>query len=333
MNFGTRLVKSTVLVAAAVAPVMAGCGGPLSVLDPQGPGAAAVTTLWWIMFWASLAVLAFMMLLWVYPLLSAPDRRRPGMRMFVIGGGVLWPFVTVMALLVIGVGSGHMMVPLLTDEQVFRVEVVGHRWWWEVRYPDREGVTLHDANELHIPADRPVDVYLTGADVIHSFWVPRLGGKLDAMPGHVNVIRIRADMPGLYRGQCAEFCGGQHSRMGFHVEAHDADALAIRLDLLADRSRELGTTLDDRGAAAFVAHCARCHSIDATRRTDEHAPNLAGLVDRHYLGAGTLRNDSDNLRLWLRDHQAIKPGNRMPDHSDLPHETLDAIASFLEHGE
>jgi cytochrome c oxidase subunit II len=333
MFVGTRFVKVAALLAGFV-PVLAACGGPLSTLDPQGPGAAPIATLWWIMFWSSLAILLFVTALWLYPLFRELERRpRISSRWFVFGGGVVFPLATVLALLGYGLTSGHSMLPLMTDERVFRVEVIGNRWWWEIRYPDVDGIVLYDANELHIPADRPVDVYLTGADVIHSFWVPRLAGKLDAIPGQINVIRIRADVPGLYRGHCAEFCGGQHARMGFHVEAHDERALRERLELLTARSRPLDPTEAGPGAAAFATHCARCHSVDATRQTDVRAPNLAGLVDRHFLGAGTLRNDSDNLRLWLRDHQAIKPGNLMPDHSDIPSDTLDAIADFLEHAE
>jgi cytochrome c oxidase subunit II len=318
------------MVIAATAAV--GCGGPLSILEPHGPGAEPIVTLWWVMFWGSMVTLAIMSLLWLYPYFRAQERRPTiSNRAFIIGGGVIWPLITVMALLTYGLVSGHKVLPELREERAFRVEVTGHRWWWEIRYPDFD-VVLFDANEIHIPANRTVEVLITGADVIHSFWVPQLAGKLDAIPGQVNVLRLQANAPGLFRGHCAEFCGGQHARMSFYVEAHPPAALDARLDRLAGRSRDLDPVTQG-GAAEFQRHCARCHSIDATQQGDQPAPNLAGLVDRRFLGAGTLVHDRDNLRRWIRDHQRIKPGNFMPDHSDLALPTIEVIARFLEHGE
>lgn len=134
---------------------------------------------------------------------------------------MILPSVSITLLLFFGIPMGHRMLPLPPAEgQALRIDVIGHQWWWEVRYPDTK-ISL--SNELHIPAGKPIDIHLSTADVIHGFWVPRLGGKLDAIPGHINVLRLQADEPGTYLGQCVEFCGLHHARMKFTVTAHSPE--------------------------------------------------------------------------------------------------------------
>ena len=283
------------------------------------------------MFWGSLAITAGMVLLGLYVALRPQTHKSRGVgRRFVVLGGLVFPGVVVIALLIYGFAPGYALVPHDDDEQFFRVEIVAHQWWWEVIYPDVGGAPLLDANEIHVPVGRPLLFVVTGADVIHSFWVPKLGGKIDAIPGHRNRIVLQADATGVYRGQCSEFCGAQHARMGFHLEAHEPAALEARLQRLASRSRPHPRDSDLPGARGFAEHCAECHSIDARARAELPGPNLAGVADRHRLAAGWLRNDAAMLRHWLRDHQQIKPGNRMPDHSHLEPELLEQIAEFLE---
>jgi cytochrome c oxidase subunit 2 len=138
---------------------------------------------------------------------------------WIIGGGLLLPGGAIVVLLAFGIPIGHKMLPLQVDEgETLRIDVTGHQWWWQVNYPDN-GIQLR--NELHIPVGVPVDLHLTSADVVHSFWVPRLGGKLDMIPGRTNVLRLQADEADTYRGQCAEFCGLNHAHMQFTVTAHD----------------------------------------------------------------------------------------------------------------
>lgn len=199
-----------------------GCSGPLSTLDPAGPAATSVAWLWWAMFAFATVVLVAVVALWLYAMRRDPGEVGDGraqrlQNRWIVGGGLVLPLASVTLLLAFGIPVGHNMLPLPTDEDVLRIEVTGHQWWWEVTYPDA-GVSLQD--ELHIPVDVPVDVHVTGGDVIHSFWVPRLGGKLDAIPGHTGVLRLRAQKPGMYQGQCAEFCGPGHAHMDFTVEAH-----------------------------------------------------------------------------------------------------------------
>ena len=164
--------------------------------------------------------------LWLYAMgrdpgtLDAAQARRVHRR-WIIGGGILLPLGCITVLLAFGIPMGHSMLPLPPAQgEALEIHVTAHQWRWEVRYPEA-GIALRD--ELHIPAGRPVDIHLSSADVIHSFWVPRLGGKLDAIPGRTHVLRLQADAPGVYRGQCAEFCGSGHAHMQFRVIAHTAD--------------------------------------------------------------------------------------------------------------
>jgi cytochrome c oxidase subunit II len=314
--------------------MLAFCGtgwreAPLSTLNPAGPSADAIATLWWVMFWGSMAVTLFMMVLGAYVILRNPDRRRKVPSQFlIIGGGVILPLTVVTALLVYGVVRAPALWSGAAPADAFRVDVIGHRWWWEIRYLDG-GDTWHDANEIHIPVNRPVLVHVTTNDVIHSFWIPRLAGKIDAIPGIVNRLRIEAGSAGVYRGTCAEFCGTQHAHMGFLVEAHEDDALRARLEALSARTAPAGAT-QAGGALAFQEHCAACHSIDSRVQPALPGPNLAGLSERRYLGGGLIRNDDGAVRRWILDHHLLKPGNLMPAMDHLPPETIDEIVQFLE---
>jgi cytochrome c oxidase subunit II len=205
--------------------LLAACAGPQSTLAPAGPAARIAANLWWGMFIVSAVVLLVIVGLWLYALYRTPcdhdavTLRRIGQR-WIIGGGIILPSVSVAVLLAFGIPLGHRMLPLpLPGDQPLRIDVMAHQWRWEVRYPDH-GIVTND--RLVIPAGRAIDFHVGSADVIHSFWVPRLGGKIDALPGRTNVLRLRADQPGEYRGQCAEFCGAEHAHMVFVVEALDA---------------------------------------------------------------------------------------------------------------
>ena len=215
----------------AAACLLAGCSvsGPLSALDPAGPGAAPIAQVWWVMFTGALLLLLMMTALGLYAALRRRARPpRVSTRVLLVGGGLALPVVVLTALLAWGVASGHALLPLATREPVFVVEVTGRQWLWTARYPAHPQAAT-EPNRIDVPAGVPVDVHVRTLDVIHSFWVPRLGGKIDAIPGRVNVLRLRADAPGVYRGVCAEFCGTGHPVMNFTVHAHAPDALALRL--------------------------------------------------------------------------------------------------------
>ncbi|MGR9044607.1 MAG: cytochrome c oxidase subunit II [Gammaproteobacteria bacterium] len=212
---------------------LSGCSEIQSTLNPAGPSALAVTRLWWWMFGFSAAMVLIVTGLWLYAMRRNPvsltdaQIRRINQRWIIIGGLAL-PVIGILALLGFGIPIGYRMLPLpVAGPAPLRIDVTGHRWWWEVRYPDA-GVQLK--NELHLPAGEPVDVHVTSADVIHSFWVPRLAGKLDMIPGRVNVLRLEADAPGHFRGQCSEFCGLGHAHMVLTVQAHTPEDFKVWLE-------------------------------------------------------------------------------------------------------
>ncbi len=317
------------LLAAATAQLVA-CAGPQSTLDPVGPSAQVVAALWWGMLALFTLVFAVVVALWLYAMRRKPrarDReteRRTGMR-WIVGGGVMLPVASISVLLAFGMPAGQHIRALPGSGPPLVVDVIGHQWWWEVRYPQSGVVT---ANQLLLPAGRPVDLRVTSADVIHSFWVPRLAGKIDMLPGTVNVLRLVADRPAVLRGQCAEFCGAQHALMVLAVEAVSAERFE---GWLAARRAPAPPPLSEHAAAveAFRPYCGRCHRVAGVSE-GRAGPDLTDVGARPTLGAGALPNRPGALRRWLHDHQELKPGNKMPVHDRLAPGELDAIADWLE---
>lgn len=188
----------------------------MSTLDPAGPAAQSIAGVWWVMMAGSLLILALMMALILWPFFKRHQPREVPERLWLWGGGLAFPLAVLTSLLVWGLPAGQSMLAG-REEGVYTVEAEAFQWGWNFRYPDREGVTQE---VLHVPAGEPVDVAVTSLDVIHAFWVPRLAGKVDAIPGTTNTLRIMASEPGIYEGMCAEFCGLEHATMRFQVVAH-----------------------------------------------------------------------------------------------------------------
>jgi cytochrome c oxidase subunit II len=202
------------------------CAGPLSTLDPSGPAGASIATLWWVMLAGSSILFALVMTLFLLVI------RRPGWgagvspgRWLVLGGLVL-PAVVLLPLIAYAFIAGERLLPL-AGHAVPRIEAVGRQWTWTFRYPDHGGVETR--NVLHMPAGTPIDILVSSQDVIHAFWIPRFAGKIDAVPGHVNRLRIQADQPGRYAGQCNEFCGLGHAGMRFDVIVHRPEDFSVEL--------------------------------------------------------------------------------------------------------
>ncbi|MFC7608041.1 cytochrome c oxidase subunit II [Teichococcus aestuarii] len=310
--------------APGAALLLAGCSGPLSTLDPAGPGAASVATLWWVMFFVATAILLGVCAVALYTLRR--ERRGRGLHVgrFVAGWGVAFPVTALAVLLVIALRTGEGMLPKPGPEGALRVAARGQQWWWSFTQWDAAGNPVHSAGELHIPAGRAVDVHITAADVIHSFWVPRLTGKLDAIPGHENVLRLRADAPGSTRGNAPSSADCSMPRW-ISASSPTPEAYAAALAALATARPDPAHP----GAADFAANCASCHGTDA--RAESAAPNLAGLAQRGRIGGGTLRNEGqESVLLWLRRHETLKPGSREPSHAALDDATLARIAGYLE---
>ncbi len=202
---------------------LGGCQGELSTLSPAGPAARDIATLWWGMLVGALLILSFVMLLILMafrrPAKTADEAQQ--VRVWIVNLGLIFPVSILLALLVYGLVIGERLLPRSSAE-VITVEAEASRWSWTLSYPDRPGLQTQDV--LHIPAGRPVDIEITSTDVIHSFWVPRVAGKMDAVPGHVNVLRIEADRPGRYAGRSAEFSGSGYASFGFTLIAHDPTA-------------------------------------------------------------------------------------------------------------
>ena len=288
-----------------------------------------VAMLWWVMCVVASLVLLAVTALWLHGMYRTPRpvdarRARTLTLRWLVGGGLVLPSVSIILLLAFGVPIGQRMLPLpVPGEPPLRIEVIGHQWWWEVRYPQSGVVT---ANQLHLPAGQPVDLDVSSADVIHSFWVPRLGGKIDMIPGRHNRIRLQADAPGVFRGQCSEFCGTQHSRMILDVQAHTPEDFQAWLQ--ARRQVQI-TSLPGAAGATFQARCGQCHRV-AGISAGTRGPDLSDVGSRANLGAGVLANEPGAIARWLREHPQLKPGNAMPHHDDLAPEQLDAIADWLE---
>ncbi|HEU5103656.1 MAG TPA: cytochrome c oxidase subunit II [Roseiflexaceae bacterium] len=310
--------------------LLAGCAAP-SVLAPQGPAAERIAGLWWIMFGLAGAIYGAVVALLLIGLFRRrrvePDSERPPSegQVWILGGGVVLPTAILSLLFVLTLGTMAALAAPPSD--ALTVEMLGHQWWWEVRYPDAQVTT---ANELHIPAGRPVRLLLTSADVIHSFWVPELHGKMDLVPGRPNTFWIEARRPGIYRGQCAEYCGYQHAKMAFLVIAEPPDQFAAWLETQRRPAPTLADPLVQQGQQVFLgSSCRLCHTIRDTVAATTSGPDLTHLADRRTIAAGTLENTRENLANWIRNPQAIKPGNRMPP-PDLTAEELQALVAYLE---
>lgn len=300
----------------------------IPVFDPAGPYAGSITTLSWVLIAMAIVVFAVVLVaLWIALFGGRTLKARLGGPTVVWVGGILFPVAVLSALLIYGLSlTRNLTAPVPSD--AMRVRITGEMWWWRVAYLDAQGQPfMLDANELHIPAGRPVLVELESNDVIHSFWVPRLSGKLDMVPGRRNRLPIQADRPGVYAGQCAEYCGGPHALMGFVVVAHAPAEFDAWLAVRRARSAAVG----GEGAALFRSTgCAACHRIAGTDANGTAGPDLTHVGSRRSLGAGILPNHRGTMMGWIGDSQAIKPGNRMPPYKMLSAQELATLAAYLE---
>ncbi|MEV4754235.1 cytochrome c oxidase subunit II [Micromonospora sp. NPDC049559] len=304
------------------APVVAGCGLLLlagcagdapSTLDAAGGGARRVEGLWWLLFWVSVAVFVEVMALLAWALVfrrgrsRAVDRSDPIRFVAVAGAGV----PVVILLTVYGFGLRDLAaLGAQPAAGAVTVDVTGHKWWWEVRYDGVDGAT---ANEVRIPVGEKVRVRLRTADVLHSFWVPQLMPKTDLIAGKVRETWLRADRPGEYRGQCAEYCGLQHAHMALLVVAQPRAEFDDWLTRLPAPARAPRTDAERRGQQAFLqAACAGCHTVRGTAAAGTVGPDLSQLGARWSLGAGAVPNDAGHLGGWIANAQTVKPGNAMP---------------------
>jgi cytochrome c oxidase subunit 2 len=320
-------------VAAAVG--LGGCGGSQSTLNPHSPASRDIADLWWWM----LAVATIVFLGAVVMLALAWRRRdRPGLPFFgenektntrlVVAFGMVIPAIVLIALFAVAnLYVLRQTEPASADQSAMKVEVIGHQWWWELRYP---GTTAVSANEIHIPAGTDVMIVGRSADVIHSFWVPELNRKIDMIPGRTNRVVLHADQPGVYRGQCAEFCGSQHAHMVMKVFAQPPDQFRRWLARESRPAAPPGTDQARAGMQTFTdVGCAGCHTIRGTSAGGDVGPDLTHVASRTTIAGAIIENTPPLLREWIRDPQHIKPGNKMPA-LHLSDTQLDDLVAYLD---
>jgi cytochrome c oxidase subunit 2 len=313
-----------------------------SALAPAGVQASRILELWHLTLAVCCGVFAAILLACLIAMIRAPranratpadlssiDHPQSRTRFWVVAA------TGVSTLLLFGL----LLADILTDRALSRlpmahalhIEMTGYQWWWQARYLSDEGAPPFVlANELHVPVGRPVVISLKAADVIHTFWVPNLHGKKDMIPGRDATIEFRADKAGVYRGQCAEFCGYEHALMAFSVVA-DPPA---KYEVWAAQQRQPAAAPADnvalQGRNVFMNQdCARCHTVRGTDANGTIGPDLTHLASRQFIAAGTLANNRGNLAGWIVDPRALKPGTVMPG-TRLPPADLQALLVWLE---
>lgn len=302
------------------------------MFEPDGPVAGEIAGLWWFMLVLGVAVFA----LFTVVLVAGLRRRRAEdaggdagdprtARRMVVGWGAVMPAIVLTIVLGFTIETMR-AVPTTAPRDALRIDIVGHRWWYEIRYPEH-GITT--ANELHLPVDRPVELRLSSDDVIHSVWIPALAGKMDLLPDRTNTLILEADEPGEHRTFCAEFCGLQHARMGLLVLVEPDDEFASWLAASAEDAVEPPTAAAARGEEVFVdAGCASCHTVRGTGADGAAGPDLTHLASRRTIAAATVSLTRQNLLEWITDPDGIKRGVEMPP-TDLSESEMEALLTYL----
>src|SRR5581483_3963525 len=304
--------------------------GTQSALHPAGPQAARIYDLYLLQMWVCgivwvLVVAALFIALWKRR--GSSDERR--MTRVVTACGVVTALI-LLGFIVASAMTGRAFATVPANNAM-NIEITGHQWWWEIQYPDYiPSKRVTTANEIHIPTGRPIRFKVTSHDVIHSFWIPNLSGKLDLIPAHVNMTWLQADSPGVWRGQCAEFCGLQHANMSLLVIAESPEKFNAWIEDQRKPGAAPATPEQMRGQQVFLnGPCVLCHTIGGTQALATVGPDLTHLASRHTIAAGTLINTRGNLAGWITDAQRIKPGNRMPP-VNVPSEDLQPLLTYLE---
>jgi cytochrome c oxidase subunit 2 len=332
---GHRRRAPALTLLGVLALALGGCGGGKSIVAPRSTQSHVIALLWWWMLGAAAVVFLGAVFLLGIAWIRRRSRGLPlvGERedlanRFVLLFGIVIPLAVLLALF----GASDIYAIRFSEaprpgSTRMAVAVIGHQWWWEVRYPGTSAVT---ANEIHVPARTRVRLVATTADVIHSLWVPQLARKIDMIPGRENEILLDASRPGTYEGQCSEFCGPAHADMQLRVVAERPAAFSAWLANMARPATLPGAGGAREGEQLFFSRgCSGCHQLRGTEATATVGPDLTHLATRGTLAAVTIPNDPAHLEAWIRDPQAIKPGNRMPD-LGVSGTEAHALATFLE---
>jgi cytochrome c oxidase subunit 2 len=311
--------------------LVGGCSGSQSVLAPEAEGAHQIAHLSWILFGLCSAIFLFVI---VAALLAmrGPTKIRAILAdpSAVVVGGILFPVVILTSLLFYSVWLLRADAHGFPAKPALRIHVSGEQWWWRVTYSRFDNDSIASANEIRIPVDAEVEFILNSADVIHSFWIPSLGGKVDMIPGRSTRMRVTAQRAGIYRGQCAEYCGGPHAFMAITVIAMPRREFDEWLKAEAAPAVKPASGLPSRGHALFdAAGCGSCHTVRGTGASGVVGPDLSRIGSRRSLGAELLPMSKENLARFIVDGQQLKPGNRMPPFRIFRREDLDALTTYL----
>ena len=324
-----------------------------NMLHPFSPQARDVAHLWWTFFWVLATVYLLTMIgvmvgigiairrrnrssvpltpLRTYRFDPEPERNREDRMKKSVVLATSLSVAVLLALMITSFVRGDSETDFPVHSNPLVVDVIGHQWWWEFEYVDSIAENrVTTANELHVPVGRPVILRIKSTDVIHSFWVPNIHGKRDAIPGYTTSIWFTADKPGSYQGQCAEFCGYEHARMGFLVDAEPAPQFAAWLEHAKQPAAEPTDSLAKRGKEVFLSMpCANCHTIGGTPAGGHVAPSLTHIGSQATLAAASVPNNTGYLTAWIVDPQSIKPGNHMPQNILAPQD-LRALVHYLQ---
>ena len=320
-----RAVSSAIVCLAAGA-----CSGAQSSLSPAALEAGRIAALfWWMASGAGLIWLAVIALaLWcAHPAGGRQFGART--RLLIVGGGVVIPTVVLGTLLAYGL---WMLPPLVARAPAgtMLVSVTGEQWWWRVRY-EREGAApVELANEIRLPVGERVQFRLESDNVIHSFWIPSLAGKVDMIPGRTTYLALEPTRTGLFRGACAEYCGASHAQMAFYVEVMERAAFARWLAAQSAPAQPPAGAVAQRGMELFFSNgCSACHRIEGAPASGRIGPDLTHVASRHSIAAGVLPNRVDAITRWLAETEDVKPGAHMPRFGMLPRADLQALATYL----
>lgn len=320
------------LTAAATLPTIAGCTGAQSTLDPAGREAAQIAELFWWMVGGAIIIWLVMVVLAVYAIWVDPERHDPRRTArFIIGGGVVFPTVVLTTLLVFGL----QLLPQLVapaPEGSLQIEVNGLQWWWRVRYPgDETNEAAELANEIRLPVGEPVQFLLQSEDVIHAFWIPSLGGKIDMIPGRTTRLTLTPTRTGTFRGACAEYCGEAHAHMNFDVIVMERPEFDAWLEHQRQPVSKQDEPLLQKGRELFLSRgCGACHTVRGTNATGRTGPDLTHVGGRTSIAASVLPNEINDFHTWLTDTDDVKPGVLMPSFHMLPEDERGALAAWLE---
>jgi cytochrome c oxidase subunit 2 len=311
--------------------LLASCHGPQSALDPAGRGAERIAAIFWWMAAGGVIIWLAVIALTIYAVRTPPEahnRRRTNY--LIIGGGAVVPTILLAVLLVYGLAPlPALLAP--APEGSLKIAVSGEQWWWRVRYLPPGGEPVELANEIRLPVGEPVEFSLESPDVIHSFWIPALGGKIDMIPGRVTRLALTPTKTGVFRGACAEYCGTAHALMSFPVVVQEKEEFDRWLARQARPAHPPAGPLAARGQELFLANgCGACHTIRGTPADGVVGPDLTHVGSRLSVGAGTLPNNAGTLLRWIARTEHVKPGVHMPAFGMLPKDDLHALAHYLE---